>query len=80
MKKIAIIIGIILIITTGFLFMTFRRKSNAQSKFTFVEITRGDLENTVSATGTLNPVSTVEVGTQVSGIINKVYVDFNDHV
>ena len=44
------------------------------------EITRGDIEQTVSANGTLNPVSLISVGTQVSGIVRKLYVDFNDTV
>ena len=34
----------------------------------------------VTATGTIEAVTSVEVGTQVSGIIEKVYVDFNDNV
>lgn len=38
------------------------------------------VENTVTATGTLEPVETVEVGTQVSGKVEKIYVDFNDVV
>jgi HlyD family secretion protein len=41
---------------------------------------RGDIEETVTATGTVNPVTTVQVGTQVSGTIQKIYVDFNSHV
>ena len=48
--------------------------------YQFVKITRGDIENTITATGVLSPVTTVEVGTQVSGTVAKVYVDFNDHV
>ncbi len=44
------------------------------------EVTRGDVEQTVSANGTLNPVSLVSVGTQISGIVRKLYVDFNDRV
>lgn len=44
------------------------------------EVTRGDIEQTVSANGTLNPVSLISVGTQVSGIVRKLYVDFNDQV
>ena len=43
-------------------------------------IRRGDLESVVSATGTLGAVGTVEVGTQVSGIVERVFVDFNDRV
>ena len=38
------------------------------------------VENTVTATGTIEPVETVEVGTQVSGMVEKIYVDFNDVV
>jgi HlyD family secretion protein len=41
---------------------------------------RGDLEITVSCTGTLQAVGTVEVGTEVSGTIEKVLVDYNDRV
>lgn len=44
------------------------------------EVTRGNVEQTVSANGTLNPVSLISVGTQVSGIVKKLYVDFNDRV
>jgi len=38
------------------------------------------VENTVTATGNLEPVDEVEVGTQVSGIVQKLYVDYNSHV
>jgi HlyD family secretion protein len=40
----------------------------------------GDLVVTVSATGTLAPVTEVEVGIEVSGTIKTVLVDYNDHV
>jgi HlyD family secretion protein len=43
-------------------------------------IERGDLTQTVSANGTLNPVVLVNVGTQVSGTVTRLYVDFNDQV
>src|SRR3954471_4198365 len=43
-------------------------------------VTRGSVTATVSSTGTLNAVRTVQVGTQVSGQIAKIYVDFNDRV
>ena len=39
-----------------------------------------DIFNSVTATGTVEPVTLVDVGTQVSGIIDKLYVDYNDHV
>lgn len=43
-------------------------------------VTRGDLETLVSSTGTLVAVGTVDIGTQVSGTIDRVLVDFNDRV
>jgi HlyD family secretion protein len=46
----------------------------------FAEITRGSVVSTVDATGTLQTVDTVEVGTQVSGTISSLGVDFNDLV
>ncbi len=50
------------------------------SSYRFVTVELGDLESVVSTTGTLEAVTTVEVGTQVSGIINEIFVDFNDTV
>ena len=43
-------------------------------------VTRGDVVETVDATGTLEAVTTVQVGTQVSGTIKALYADFNAHV
>ena len=43
-------------------------------------VTRGELTKLVTATGTLNPVVNVTVGSQVSGIIDRLYVDFNSIV
>ena len=53
-------------------------KETPQYRFTTVE--RGDLQSTVSATGTISAVTTVSVGTQVSGQISALLVDFNDSV
>ncbi len=41
---------------------------------------QGDVAQSVSANGTLNPVTLISVGAQVSGRVSKLYVDFNDHV
>ena len=56
-----------------------------QEKPTFYElttskITRGEIVSTVTATGELNAISVVQVGTQVSGIVQEIYVDFNSVV
>jgi len=48
--------------------------------YRFATISRGDMKATVSATGTLNAVTTVSVGTQVSGQVSELLVDYNDHV
>ncbi len=52
----------------------------AKAEYRLVEVTRGDVRATVSSTGTLQAIKTVAVGTQVSGKISDIYVDFNDHV
>ncbi len=48
--------------------------------FEFAKISKQDIRSSVSATGTINPVNVVSVGAQVSGIIDKIYVDYNDNV
>jgi len=79
LKKIIIPVVILLAIIAAVLFFLKKDKKN-ETTYTYAEITRGDIENTVDATGTIEPVTTVQVGTQVSGIIDKIYVDFNDKV
>ena len=51
-----------------------------ESEYRFVELERGDVVQVVSSTGTLQATQTVEVGTQVSGQIAQIFVDFNDRV
>jgi HlyD family secretion protein len=60
-------------------FLVFRGKGNGP-EFRTELVTRGDIQQTVTATGTVNAVTTVLVGTQVSGTIKNIYVDFNSHV
>jgi HlyD family secretion protein len=57
-----------------------RRSRSEATAYRFVSIEKGDLESVVSATGTLSAVTTVQVGTQISGIVSKINVDFNDKV
>ena len=59
------------------------RRSTVQSleqRYRIAAVEKGDIMQTVSANGTLNPVVLVSVGTQVSGTVTKLYVDFNDTV
>lgn len=48
--------------------------------FRYASIQRGSIEQTVTVTGALQPVKTIEVGSQLSGQLSRVYVDFNDTV
>ncbi len=54
--------------------------SKTSPDFRTEKIIKGDIVKTISANGTLNPVVLVNVGTQISGVINKLNVDFNDRV
>lgn len=59
----------------------FGRKSSSNSYYIeTATAARGDVSNAVTATGTIEPVTKVEVGTQVSGIIDKLYADYNSVV
>lgn len=78
MKRPIWIVGILLI--GAVVWTTMARTASAGTAYRFVEVSTGDLESTVSATGTLQATETVEVGTQVSGQIAEIYVDFNESV
>src|SRR5262245_34001387 len=71
-------IGVILVGGTGGYFLWGRRSSSEE--YITAKIERGSIRNTVSATGTLQAVTTVQVGSQVSGTISELYVDFNANV
>jgi HlyD family secretion protein len=72
--------GITVVVAAAALVYFTSDRSSANVNYKTSEITVGSIQNTISSTGTLNPVSTVEIGTQVSGTIEKVYVDYNDIV
>jgi HlyD family secretion protein len=81
LKKKKIIIGataaiILIIIASVILF----NRTGSGPEFRTDPVTRGDIQQTVTATGTVNAVTTVLVGTQVSGTIKTLYVDFNSRV
>ena len=80
LKNWKIIIGALLVVLLAAgLFFYFKNGNNAP-KFKTQTAARGDIRATVTATGTMNAVTTVLVGTQVSGTISKLYVDFNSPV
>ena len=64
----------------GVLWFHHRADAGTTPSYRLGKVERGSVKSTVSATGTLGAVRTVQVGTQVSGQIAALYVDFNDHV
>ena len=84
MKRIGkILLGVTVIaglIGGGIWYSKQRAAQNPEQRYKLLTLEKGDVTQTVSANGTLNPVVLVSVGTQVSGTVKKLYVDFNDHV
>jgi HlyD family secretion protein len=79
MKRILGLAGVAAVVIAAIVWLTNRGDAETSS-WRFVAVERGSLEQVVAATGTLTPVTTVEVGTQASGQIAELYVDFNDQV
>ena len=69
-----------LLIVIGGAWWIFGGTSKKPGEFITMNITRGDLRQVVTATGEIMPVNTVNVGSQVSGTIDNLYVDFNSKV
>ncbi|MEO6487535.1 MAG: efflux RND transporter periplasmic adaptor subunit [Thermoanaerobaculia bacterium] len=79
-RKHIIAAGAALLVIVAAGWMVSRAKSEKESPYRFATVERGDLEAAVSATGKLGAVTTVQVGTQVSGQVSAIHVDFNDRV
>ncbi len=81
MKRIGVVAGLVVLAGLG-LWYFLRSGSNGQEagKYKSVTVDRGDVAMTVTATGTISAVTTVQVGSQVSGIIAALYADFNTPV
>lgn len=80
MKRVGIILGVVAIglAIGGYVFFNGERKAPVQYRTAGVE--RGAVVSVVSATGTINPVVSVQVGTQVSGMVKSLHADFNTRV
>ncbi|GAA5098384.1 efflux RND transporter periplasmic adaptor subunit [Chryseobacterium ginsengisoli] len=68
------------IIVLGAVWYFFIREKEVKIQLETVQPEMGEISNSITATGTVQPVDTVAVGTQVSGIIKNIYVDFNSTV
>lgn len=78
MKKLLLLIPVLVLVILFFLF--FRGKKKSEAQYLTAEVQRGDVTIMVTATGTVQAVTTVQVGSQVSGTISALYADFNDRV
>lgn len=71
---------LVIIILVGTGIWWFLSAKSEKIEYVTVNISRGDLRQVVTATGEINPVNTVSVGSQVSGTIEDIFVDYNSHV
>lgn len=79
-KKIILIsIAAVLAVGTG-CWLFGESKANHKVVYETATVTKGEISESITATGTIEPVTEVTVGTQVSGIIDKIYVDYNSTV
>ena len=78
-SKIWILVGIIAIVAIAAWLMSGNKKKE-EVTFKTEKVALANIQNSITATGTIEPVTSVTVGTQVSGIVSKLYVDYNSVV
>lgn len=78
-SKVWIGAGVIILIAFAAWLMSGNKKKS-QISFETAEVGLANIQNSITATGTIEPVTSVTVGTQVSGIVSKLYVDYNSVV
>ena len=75
-KRYIAIIGIIVIAVAAAMFLM----KNGSTKYVVKELAKGTITEYVEASGTIKPINTIAVGTQVSGTVARIYVDYNSQV
>ncbi len=78
-RSFTILVVVVAVVAAALIFFRYGRKSGAGDYKTAV-VQRGSVSSTVTATGTLNPVTTVQVGSQISGTVAELHADFNSRV
>ena len=78
-KSTWIILGVIAVAVAGYYILK-PKLTSKKLEYTYTTVEKGNIESNVSSTGTVEAINTVEVGTQISGTIEKIYVDYNDKV
>lgn len=79
-KKIILLTTAAVVVIAGGFWIFGGAKAENTVGFATTNVQKGTISNSITATGTIEPVTEVEVGTQVSGIIDKIYVDYNSVV
>ncbi len=72
--------AVVAALAIGVVFWVRQRTTHAAVQYQTAAVTRGTVERTVTASGTVNPVTVVQVGTYVSGVIQQLYCDYNTTV
>jgi len=82
MKRKVILFSSIAVVIIIVLLILLKPRKNGKDgvRYETAVVQTGNINNSVSATGTIEAITTVAVGTQVSGVIQKLYVDYNSHV
>ena len=78
-KTWAIVIAVVAVVAVAAYLLSGGKKENTVS-FETAKVERTSIKSSITATGTIEPVTSVTVGTQVSGIVSKLYVDYNSVV
>jgi HlyD family secretion protein len=78
-KSLALLLALCVLAGGAYVWFTHDGRT-PEERYKFAELATGEIRQTVSANGTLNPVTLVNVGTQVSASVKALYVDFNDQV
>ena len=79
-KKVFISAAAVIVLAGAGMWIFGGKKASQTISFSTSVVQKGTISNSITATGTIEPVTEVEVGTQVSGIIDKIYVDYNSEV
>ena len=79
-KKLIIIISVVVLALIGGCYLLTNKKADNTVNFEKTTVGRANISTSVTATGTVEAVTTVDVGTQVSGIVTNLYVDYNSPV
>ena len=74
------IVAAVVIVAVAVIATCSRGKKNDEVEFEMSKVAPANLQNSITATGSIEPVTSVTVGTQVSGIVSKLYVDYNSVV